>query len=320
MKTVQGELRCRKSSAYRHDQYTMIRAALQQRAKVRASCQEHVGYAPAEVVELRKRFVRYDVNGDGDINKAELRLLCQDLLPEIACDAKSRPELLRILQDVDTNLEGHLAFPDFLKLMRNLDDSKKKAKQKKERRAVEQLEFTKLQIHEFREVFVANDQQGKDALTYQQVLALLGALVTIGHRRAQIFREIWQNSANPHGDADSADPEDWQIDFSDFLILMQRLLDIDFAGIKQRSAMLAENITTKQATQRTWRLETNRRQIGQSAWKKPESVDIVLRRTTTKSLTPKSFVNVADLKVPEDSDDGEEDSDDGEEALRREAQ
>jgi len=307
--TVLEELSSRRSSAYRHDEYTMIRVALQQRAKVRASCQEHSGYTPAEVVELRKRFTQYDANGNDDINQAELRILCQDLFPEIACDAKSRPELLRILQDVDAKMEGHLGFLDFLKLLRILDDSKKKAKQKKERRAVDQLEFTKLQIHEFREVFVANDKEGKDALTYQQVLALLAAIVPVGHRRAQIFREIWQKQANPYyGDADSADAEDWQIDFSDFLILMQRLLDIDFAGIKQRSAVLAEQIAAKQASQR--RATAKWRQSGLGALEQPSSVDSVLRRKATRrslTLSRKSFLKVAEVQ---DSNDGEEASDD----------
>jgi len=295
--SVRGQLFSRRARSQRHDEYGMIRSALQQRAKIRASCQENAGFTPADVVSLRHRFEQYDTNGDGDISQSELRLLCQDLLPAVASDAKSRPELLRILQDVDASLEGHLSFADFLKLMRNLDDSKKKARQTKEKRTTEQLEFTKLQIREFREVFVANDPEGKGTITYAHVQKLLGSVVPLGHRRVQMLREIWQRQHDMDGSAESSDMEDWTTDFSDFLRLMQQLLDIDFAGIKQRSSQIAETMSAKQATQR------QQKRSRPSVVPKPDTIENTFRRQVTKSsLTRSSFLKI----VQEDQEEQNE--------------
>ncbi|CAE8691469.1 unnamed protein product, partial [Polarella glacialis] len=164
-----------------------IRAALQKRTRIRARARRTAAFTPSEVRELRKKFDSYDRDGGGDVDSSELRHLCQDLLPEMASDSTHRPELVRLLREVDTSGDGSLDFDEFLQLVRNLHDGRKKQKMVKERKIVEALGFTKSQIREFREVFVCRDLAGKDSLVFEVVKELLHAVVPLGDRLVRLL-------------------------------------------------------------------------------------------------------------------------------------
>jgi len=93
------------------------------------------------------------------------------------------------------------------------------------------------QIHDFREVFLQHDVEGQDLLSFKAVTNLLQNIVDLGSRSASFFPDIWQKAIE---NKPTGSPEAWTIDFPDFILLWQHLLDHDFCSIKARSAQVAE--------------------------------------------------------------------------------
>jgi len=220
-------------------QFGMLRKAVAKRNHMRAAANHNQGFLPEEVELLRARFLEYDADGSGSVHAAELRLLCQDLLPEMASDPKSRPELVRLLREVDISGEGRLDFIEFLTLMRDLEDSRRRSKILKEKSAREHLPFTNQQVRDFRELFVDRDVDGKDLISFREVALLLGSLVALVDRRVQQLVDMWQKLVEKECPPDL---EDWTIDFPDFLKLMNAVLEEDFSGIKAKTASIVKEL------------------------------------------------------------------------------
>eukprot|EP00930_Biecheleria_cincta_P084206 TRINITY_DN7369_c0_g1_i3.p1 TRINITY_DN7369_c0_g1~~TRINITY_DN7369_c0_g1_i3.p1 ORF type:complete len:236 (+),score=56.90 TRINITY_DN7369_c0_g1_i3:243-950(+) len=203
---------------------------------------------------MRRNFQSFDVDGNGEINATELRTLCQELLPDLSTDAKCRPELLRLLKEVDANGDGSMKFEEFTKLMRNMNDSRTRTYLAKEQRVFEQVKFTKNQIRDFREIFVQNDVQGQDTLSFASVTGLLQNLVDLGGRSAHSFSDIWLKASEEKPTGGS---EAWTLDFPDFILLLEQLLDLDFCGIQAKSAQAAER--AEQAKQKSRKVKLMQR-------------------------------------------------------------
>jgi len=214
--------------------YGVLRNAVTKRSQMRAIAQMHHGFGADEVETMQSRFSQYDSDGSGAISAAELRLLCQEMLPKIATDPKSRPELIRLVKEMDSSGDGHLNFDEFLKLMRDLEDSQRKAKYTKEEHVVDQLPFTSHQIRDFREIFIEHDEDREDLISFKAVQTLLSVLIPMGDRRVLQLSEIWQR--NVYVPMAPEDLQSWTLDFPDFLLLMHELLETDFCGIKAKSA------------------------------------------------------------------------------------
>ncbi|OLP95639.1 putative aarF domain-containing protein kinase 1 [Symbiodinium microadriaticum] len=214
--------------------YGVLRNAVAKRSQMRAIAQMHHGFGADEVETMQSRFSQYDSDGSGAISAAELRLLCQEMLPKIATDPKSRPELIRLIKEMDSSGDGNLNFNEFLKLMRDLEDSQSKAKYTKEEHVVDQLPFTSHQIRDFREIFIEHDEDREDLISFKAVQTLLSVLIPMGDRRVLQLSEIWQR--NVHVPMAPEDLQSWTLDFPDFLLLMHELLETDFCGIKAKSA------------------------------------------------------------------------------------
>eukprot|EP00435_Cladocopium_sp_Y103_P035845 s1269_g9.t1 len=164
----------------------------------------------------------------------------QDLLPEMATDPKYRPELIRLLREADTSGEGKMSFTEFLALARDLEDGVRKEKTRKEQQALDQLPFTRAQIKGFREIFVENDLEQRDSMTFPTVASLLNSLVPLGDRRVQQLAELFQKHCQSF--QSTPDMEEWTMDFPDFLKLMNAVLDADFCGIKAKSSQIAADL------------------------------------------------------------------------------
>ncbi|CAE7401971.1 Adck1 [Symbiodinium sp. CCMP2592] len=214
--------------------YGVLRNAVTKRSQMRAIAQMHHGFGADEVETMQSRFSQYDSDGSGAISAAELRLLCQEMLPKIATDPKSRPELIRLVKEMDSSGDGNLNFHEFLKLMRDLEDSQRKAKYAKEEHIVDQLPFTSHQIRDFREIFIEHDEDREGLISFKAVQTLLSVLIPMGDRRVLQLSEIWQR--NVHVPMAPEDLQSWTLDFPDFLLLMHELLETDFCGIKAKSA------------------------------------------------------------------------------------
>lgn len=220
--------------------YGILQTAVAKRNQLRVLARQHHGFDTTEVQMLRSRFTEHDSDGSGLVQASELRTLCQDLLPEMATDPKYRPELIRLLREADTSGEGRMSFTEFLGLARDLEDGVRKEKSRKEQQALDQLPFTRAQVKGFREIFVENDLEQRDSMTFPTVASLLNTLVPLGDRRVQQLAELFQKYCQSF--QSTPDMEEWTMDFPDFLKLMNAVLDVDFCGIKAKSSQIAADL------------------------------------------------------------------------------
>eukprot|EP00434_Breviolum_minutum_P022250 symbB.v1.2.019636.t1/scaffold1616.1/size109294/12 len=103
--------------------YGALRTAVAKRNQLRVIAQHHHGFDAAEVNLLRKRFLEFDSDGSGSIQSTELRALIKEIWPQMCSDPKYRPELIRILREVDTSDDGKVSFDEFLGLSRPFGDA-----------------------------------------------------------------------------------------------------------------------------------------------------------------------------------------------------
>merc|ERR1712110_268468 len=114
----------------------------------------------------------------------------------------------------------------------NIEDRKRP---QKELCAVELTEFRPQDVHEFRRIFVAQDRYGKDHLSFEAVRWQIHQISPLNEKLDLELREAWRQVMPCEGE-ETVTTSTWSADFPDFLLLMRHLLDIDFAGIKAKTA------------------------------------------------------------------------------------
>jgi len=125
-------------------------------------------------------------------------------------------------------------FQDFLRLLRGLQNHRRREALAKESEAVKLSQFTPQQVRGFRDIFVEADAEGEDALPFDTVLRLLHRISPLGDRLESELRQVWHLFVTPS-------PEDsmsMSTDFPDYLLLMKHLLDVDFVSLRTHPSTL----------------------------------------------------------------------------------
>lgn len=221
--------------------FQYVALTLQQKAK---SChQTNEGYGPLELKDMRKRFSDYDLDGNGTIEQKELQNLIQDLFPELATSANARPQLLKILTSAkcDSSATSDLDHRDFLRLMRQCHDMDERNKFQKELNAVEACGFDKKEVEDMRELFIGQFRDSgaaspvaegsKRELSFEAFSELISGLVPMGEKNSQVAESVFE---------DFVSEENHAADFPEYLMIMWRLFEMNFAGINQRAKNMVE--------------------------------------------------------------------------------
>eukprot|EP00435_Cladocopium_sp_Y103_P037352 s965_g9.t2 len=225
------------------------------------SIRENAGYTWEEVQHMREKFRQFDTDGSGDIDNHEMAKLVQDLCPDLATNIAKRAEITRILSEVDPDKSGHVDFPDFLRLMRQVDEMQDRLRMAKETFAIEKSKFSSREVEEFRKLFLGEeDSLGcfRGMLRVDEFLTLLAPVVGLGRSNeaelTQLFFTIDAHMkpefaekvvapASPKGQSygaiDINNPR-IAVDFPEFLILMSLLLEKNLCQVKERSSILAQ--------------------------------------------------------------------------------
>jgi len=117
-----------------------------------------------------------------------------------------------------------LEYSCFQRLVRHLHDLCENERLAMEHSAILMSRFSKDEVRSFREIFVSLDKGGHDCLSLDQVKEMLRRAVPMGDKFTNQLRSLWSGKASQGGDIGN-------IDFSELLHLMRRLLDADFGGI-----------------------------------------------------------------------------------------
>lgn len=230
-------------------------------AEAKQSIRENAGYTWEEVQRMREKFRKFDRDGSGDIDNHEMAKLVQDLCPDLATNVAKRAEITRILSEVDPDKSGHVDFPDFLRLMRQVDEMQDRLRMAKETFAIEKSKFSSREVEEFRKLFLGEeDSLGcfRGMLRVDEFLKLLEPVVGLGRSNeaelTQLFFTIDAHMkpefaekvvapASPKGQSYGAiginNPR-VAVDFPEFLILMSLLLKKNLCQVKEKSSILAQ--------------------------------------------------------------------------------
>lgn len=211
-----------------------IRASLRLSQTSRAVFRQNGGFSASEVDQLQVCFKRYDADGSGDISNKELVHLIEEIFPVMASDKAMRPELLQILKEVDADGNGCLDFPDFLRLMKQFQELQDRERVQKELTAIRETGFDATEVAEFRELFLAADD-GTGELSLQEITRMICMIVPLGDQLkselTDMFRQVTGRQMHVEGSRNEAD-------FPEFLWLMKKLLQKNFANINERTKML----------------------------------------------------------------------------------
>ncbi|CAE8649147.1 unnamed protein product [Polarella glacialis] len=235
--------------------------------KARAGFRNNAGYSAEEVMAFRPSFKKYDVDGSGDICNAELVKLVADLYPRLMTDPKNRPALQKLLKEADENADGALDFQDFLRFMRHFDDEQLQNRIAKEQRAKDKTGFSTAEVEDFREFFMGKEQHGgifRSEIPLADFVAMINRIARLSRAQVlevtEIFNELaCADDAGGEGAITTAiqaqqggsnNNNNSTADFAEFLMLMERVLRDDVAGIKAASQRIAEKVEKEQKQRR----------------------------------------------------------------------
>eukprot|EP00928_Gymnodinium_smaydae_P004233 TRINITY_DN11465_c0_g6_i4.p1 TRINITY_DN11465_c0_g6~~TRINITY_DN11465_c0_g6_i4.p1 ORF type:complete len:1134 (-),score=238.06 TRINITY_DN11465_c0_g6_i4:551-3952(-) len=192
---------------------------------------EHAGFTDAEVQDLRRKFNVYDKNDNGELEGAELRYLLQDIFAGLANDPERRPELVEYIARADRDGSGTLDFKDFLRLARECSDLRDRVEREKELEAIEQTGFNVDEVTDFRDLFLGDSERNE--VSVSELKELLSRVIPLGAKNLAALDAIIDETM---GARRGQEP----LRFWEFLLLIKKLLDADFAGIASlRSTCLA---------------------------------------------------------------------------------
>jgi len=208
-----------------------LRVFVRERRRERQKFKDQCGFSTHEMEELRELFDFYDKDGGGDIKAKEQIKLIEDFFPEMAHDKETRPKLLAIMDEVDSDRSGSLNFYDFLRLMQQLRELQDQAKVAKEMEAIKLTGFSVQEVQDFRELFLRGDD-GSGELSLAEVKSMINKVTPLGDKYLAELTHIFRQYAG-QGRAVEGEPD--MADFPEFLFIMRRVLEVNFARIKERT-------------------------------------------------------------------------------------
>ncbi|CAE7675253.1 unnamed protein product [Symbiodinium sp. CCMP2592] len=202
-----------------------LRACQKHCRATREAIKRNGGWTDPEVQELRSFFKRYDLDGSGRVTKNELIQLVEDVVPELAKERSKRPQLLALLREADQEATGSLDFTAFLKLLGLFSAFKDKERLRKEQQAIQETGFSNQEVAESRELFLSSLGDSQD-LGFDEFRAMIHGITPLNDARTKQLEEIFAEVCNKQPEAD----------FPNFLVLLRKLLDLDFASIKDKTS------------------------------------------------------------------------------------
>jgi len=186
------------------------------------------GFSEEEVANYQETFNKYDKSGDGDLTLKELL----PLLTELGKEPKTviqREKLTNLLKEVDGDGSGEIGFLEFLQLMRKFLNESEAEQLRKEKDVIKRTNFAPDEVSLWRDIFLKFDSDGSGGFDITEGKGLLQAVGVNLNERAMhdrylsLFRDVDED-------------EDGDMDFPEFLLLMRKMIDLDFGGIQSRMA------------------------------------------------------------------------------------
>jgi Ca2+-binding EF-hand superfamily protein len=234
--------------------------------------QKSCGFSEQAVNDLAERFQHFDKNGSGLITGREIHTIIEEFLPSVATSPLNRPRLMKMMEEAqgragaltegDTSPASskapkvELSFPQLLKLLSLARAFKLEQLHDEEQRVIEKCDLALHEVQNFREVFL-HSASGDGYMTMKDVWSLFHKICPLGDRnRAEIREHIRDVKGNEwHSNVSEVSSKgasgalqgfirkrlittpsnhDMTITFAELMMLMGRLRDANFGGIRDK--------------------------------------------------------------------------------------
>jgi Ca2+-binding EF-hand superfamily protein len=207
----------------------------------RQQFRRNAGYTHEEVVRLRHLFQKYDADRSGSIATNELGALIKTIFPVMNKSIRSQLDMLMKEIDADGLGTGRLGFEDFLRTMRQFHDIQNQERLEKMEKLVTETGFNHDEVKRFHELFVMCDWDRDGEMSEVEVRKMMEKVCPLGDKNLAELHKIFV-SVREHVAADQALGQKLEgrtdaVDFPEFLLLMRKLLDNNFANIQGRLAV-----------------------------------------------------------------------------------
>jgi len=194
--------------------WDFVRVVARARRQVRDQTRMNLYFTPVEVVVFRRRFKAQCEDGIERIRNKNLSRLLEELYPNLRISHDANMRARKLLEASDGNGDGHIDFPEFLKMMRLFRYEIRLEELREEKEAAAKTNFTPQAISEFRKAFQLLDQDCSGTVAFDELAPVLSNVWSVTRSDiAALLRHV------------HADKKDGHLSFVRFLMLMQDLAD-----------------------------------------------------------------------------------------------
>lgn len=197
-----------------------------------ADVRKSAGYSAAEIAQLQQIFALQDTNKSGTLEGPEICRIVMEYFPSATRSMERQARFQLALKQVDTNRNRHLAFPQFVQLMRLLDDERDAEDVSNERKVVKACDYLPEEVDGFRKIF-ASSANWAGQLGFAGLCKILSQVLDFSESEVQSLRQIvWDVNSQSSIASDSTR-------FPQFLQVLKRITsenycNVNFAASRQR--------------------------------------------------------------------------------------
>jgi len=198
------------------------------RAVSRDEFQQNQGFTKPQLEGLQKKFGTYDSNGDGHIKHSEVANLLLELYPDAGCSVTARAQVEELLKIGGVKETGYLDFAGYTRIMRAFQDRQDLLKLQKEQETMSELNFSRHEVIELRQVFGMFDADTSGSMSIDELASMVSVIVP--DVKGGILEDLKQILLDLDEDGNRT------LDFIEFLKVVKLLQEKDWHGFNQHAA------------------------------------------------------------------------------------
>jgi Ca2+-binding EF-hand superfamily protein len=208
--------------------FDFVSCVTQLRNKTRNDVKSHCGFGDAEFHAIEEQFAEYDEEKKGFLSDKQVQRLLETLVPHLATSAPERPQLLKIMEEATRDVGGIIDLTAFIRLMGKVKDLSESSKIQREVSSEESVDFTPKEINEFRELFLGEGD--REFISLSEVQDMLSNIIPMGAKNIKTLAKTFKEAATV------TEQDRNEVEFSEFLLLLQRLTEVGFVGIGEQAS------------------------------------------------------------------------------------
>lgn len=218
------------------DCWDWVRLVLDYCRAARDKCRENSGFDEEDVRAFKVKFSRH-ASGTGVITLADKSLpnLLEETFPEMRRNLEAYQKVAGWLAEVEQCKDGAIDFPEFLRMMRQVEDDADEELLALEEGARTATGFSRAEVKEFRNIFNSFDKDLSGQMSYGELKYLLGSLVHVdeGSGTGSALRAAL-STVDEDGNR--------ELSFPEFMRLMKKLQSENWNGINAAAKDASDRI------------------------------------------------------------------------------